>query len=101
MSRLTGLLSSSVLGVAAVLGAIGSAQAAEPPACLDPERAFDPKADLSSLQLNSQLFRAWPIIVRAPASLISATKVPRRSSLRAMRSSSAGDSSFTGPRKRS
>jgi uncharacterized protein len=30
----------------------------EPPACLDLERAFSPKAELSSLQINAQLFRA-------------------------------------------
>src|ERR1700747_3750525 len=38
--------------------AYAPAQAAEPFACLDLARAFDPQADLSSLQLNSQLFRA-------------------------------------------
>src|SRR5215471_16316334 len=34
------------------------AQAAEPAACLDLERAFSSKAELSSLEINARLFRA-------------------------------------------
>src|SRR5438105_2883875 len=62
------------------------AYAAEPTACLDLERAFSPKAVLSSLELNAQLFRAAGLgCVRFARALIAAgASVEARDRLGAM-----------------
>src|ERR1700719_2270475 len=61
-------------------------QAAEPAACLDLERAFSPKAELSSLQVNARLFRAASLgCVRFARTLIEAgASVEARDRLGAM-----------------
>src|SRR5438105_14125784 len=62
------------------------ATAAEPAACLDLERAFSPKAELSSLEINARLFRAAGLgCVRFARTLIEAgAAVEARDRLAAM-----------------